>query len=159
VCVLEDQYQFILHHEVMEKQTDDQVAVPMVVETRERFPELVTCSFDKGFHSPQNQQELGEHLDVVALPRKGKLSEKNREKESSEEFLRVRKKHSAVESAINGLEVHGLDRCPDKGIEGFKRYVSLAITARNIQRIGAIIVRQEQKRQERRRKKTLKQAA
>jgi len=34
VCVLEDQYQFILHHQVMEKKTDDQVAVSMVVEAK-----------------------------------------------------------------------------------------------------------------------------
>ncbi len=31
VCVLEDQYRFILHHQVMQKETDEQVAVPMVV--------------------------------------------------------------------------------------------------------------------------------
>jgi len=45
VCVLEDQYQFILHHQVMEKKTDDQVAVSMVVEAKKRFPDLNACSF------------------------------------------------------------------------------------------------------------------
>jgi IS5 family transposase len=39
---------FILHHHIMEKETDDKVAVPMVIETRERFPGLCSCSFDKG---------------------------------------------------------------------------------------------------------------
>ena len=29
VCVVEDQHGFILHHHVMEKTTDDQVAVPV----------------------------------------------------------------------------------------------------------------------------------
>ena len=47
--------------------------------------------------------------------------------------------HSAVESAINALEVHGLDKCPDHGIDGFKRYVALSVVARNIQKIGSII--------------------
>lgn len=51
-CILEDQYQFILHHHVMEQQTDDQVALVMISETRKRFPSLNACSFDKGFHSP-----------------------------------------------------------------------------------------------------------
>ncbi|NEP15263.1 MAG: ISNCY family transposase, partial [Symploca sp. SIO2C1] len=60
VCVLEDQYQFILHHQVMEKTTDDQVAVSMISEARERFVDLATCSFDKGFHSPANQTALNE---------------------------------------------------------------------------------------------------
>ena len=38
-----------------------------------------------------------------------------------------------------------MDRCPDHGIDGFKRYVALAIVARNIQRIGAILKNREQK--------------
>jgi len=49
-----------------------------------------------------------------------------------------------VESAINGLEVHGLDVCPDHGITGFKRYVALAVVARNIHRIGAILWQKDQ---------------
>jgi hypothetical protein len=152
VCVLEDQCQFILHHMVMEKKTDDQVAVAMIDETIKRFPNLSTCSFDKGFHSPKNQKDLNEKLDVVALKRKGKLSREARTIEDSDEFRKAQYKHSAVESAINALEIHGLDMCPDHGIDGFKRYVALAIVARNIHRIGAILKQQEQKRTERRKK-------
>ena len=152
VCVLEDQYQFILHHKVMEKQTDDQVAISIVTETKNGFPDLNSCSFDKGFHSPDNQQVLSAQLAIVALPRKGKLSQQARAIEQSEDFLKARRKHPAVESAINALEVHGLDICLDHGIDGFKRYVALAVVARNIQRIGAILKQQEQKRAEKRKK-------
>jgi hypothetical protein len=153
VCVMEDHYQFILHHMVMEKKTDDQVAVPMVDETKKRFPSFSTCSFDKGFHSPSNQKELSEKLDVVSLKRKGRLSQQAKEIEKSDEFKKAQNKHSAVESAINALEVHGLDVCPDHGIDGFKRYVALAIVARNIQRIGTILRKQENDREERIREK------
>lgn len=159
VCVLEDQYQFLLHHHVMEKETDDQVATKMIRETKKRFSHLSTCSFDKGFHSPNNQQVLSDLLDTVALPRKGKLSEKAKAHESSKDFRQARKNHSAVESAINALEVHGLDRCPDKGIDGFKRYVALSIVARNLQRLGAVLIVQERKRLERQRRRQLKQVA
>lgn len=155
VCVMEDRDQFILHHMVMEKKTDDEVAVPMVDETKKRFPNFSTCSFDKGFHSPSNQKGLHEILDVVAMKRKGKLSQQARAIEQSEEFIKARYKHSAVESAINALEVHGLDMCPDHGINGFKRYVALAIVARNIHRIGAILKNCEQKIEKRRREKYL----
>jgi transposase, IS5 family len=155
VCVIEDQHQFILHHFVMEKKTDEQVAISVIDETKKRFPNLSTCSFDKGFHSPNNQRELSEKLEVVALKRKGRLSQQARAIEQSEEFLKARHKHSAVESAINALEVHGLNRCPDHGIHGFKRYVALAIAARNIHRIGTIIRNREQKIEERRRKRYL----
>jgi hypothetical protein len=149
VCILEDQYQFILHHEVMQQQTDDQVAVSMVAEAKKRFPTLSACSFDKGFHSPDNQDQLKEHLELVALPRKGKLSQAAQAEQQSEAFVKARRAHSAVESAINALEVHGLDMCPDHGISGFKRYVAFAVVARNIHRIGAILWQQEQKRAKR----------
>jgi IS5 family transposase len=139
VCILEDQYGFVLHNRVMEKETDDKVAVPMVVETKKKYPNLRSCSFDKGFYSPDNQQRLSEVLEFVILPKKGKLSESDKEVEYSEEFVTGRRQHSAVESAINGLENHGLDRCLDHGIYGFKRYVSFAVLARNIEKLGTLI--------------------
>ena len=149
VCILEDQHQFILHHRVMEKQTDEQVTLEMVVQAKKRFPNLNACSFDKGFHSPANQIALKEQLDRVVLPRKGRLSVQAQAVEQADAFVRARHAHSAVESAINALEVHGLDMCPDHGINGFKRYVALAVVARNIHRIGAILWQQEQEREKR----------
>ena len=155
VCILEDQYQFILHHKVMEKQTDDQIAIEIIKEAQKQFPDLKASSFDKGFHSPRNQEVLSELLDSVTLPRKGRLSREAFELENSEGFRKARRKHPAVESAINALEVHGLDRCPDRGLNGFKRYIALAIVSRNIQRIGAIIQQQEQKQAARKKQKYL----
>ncbi len=152
VCILEDQHQFILHHQVMQKKTDDQVAVSMVAAAQKRFPELHACSFDKGFHSPANQLELKGHLEQVVLPRKGQLSQPVRAVEQAQEFVKARRQHSAIGSAINALEVHGLDTCPDHGIHGFKRYVALAVVARNIHRIGAIAWQREQERAQRKRK-------
>ncbi|MEF8731043.1 MAG: ISNCY family transposase [Candidatus Accumulibacter meliphilus] len=149
VCVMEDQHRFILHHQVMERQTDEQVAVAMVKATKQHFANLEACSFDKGFHSPANQQELQAHLKLVVLPRKGKLSQQAQAAESAEDFVKARRQHSAVESAINALEVHGLDYCPDHGIYGFKRYVALAVVARNIHRIGAILRDGENRRAKR----------
>jgi len=139
VCILEDQYGFILNHKVMEKQTDDKVTVIMVEEAKEKFSQLNRCSFDKGFYSPTNKEELQKLLDKVVLPKKGKLSLSDKEEEHSEEFIGAKRQHSAVESAINALENHGLDRCPDHGISGFKRYVALAVLARNIQILGNIV--------------------
>lgn len=146
VCVVEDQYQFILHHQVMEKKTDEEICIPLVRETKERFPEVEQASFDKGFHSPANQNDLQQLVRMPVLFRKGKLSKQAREIEGSPEFRKARHQHSAVESAINGLEVHGLDYCPDRGIYGFKRYVSLAIVGRNLQRVGAILQGRDRKK-------------
>ena len=143
VCILEDQHQFILHHHVMTKQTDTCIAVEMVTEARKRFSSLNACSFDKGFHSPANQTELAQQLDQVTLPKKGKLSKERKAIEQADEFTKARRAHSAVESAIHALEVHGLDKCPDHGLNGFKRYVALAIVTRNIRRIGDILWQQD----------------
>jgi IS5 family transposase len=139
VCLLEDQAGFILHHQVMEKQTDDQIAVSMVEKSQARFPNLRVVSFDKGFHSPANRQALEERLELVALPKKGRHSAADSERENAPAFIEARRKHSAVESAINGLESFGLDLCPDHGISGFKRYVALAVLARNIHRLGVVV--------------------
>jgi len=139
VCVLEDRAGFILHHRVMQNETDDKIAVAMVAEAKQRFPRLTLCSFDKGFHTPQNQIDLKAELTTVVLPKKGRLSGIDKDRESAAEFVEARQQHSAVESAINALGVHGLDLCRDHGIDGFKRYVALAVVARNIQRLGAIV--------------------
>jgi hypothetical protein len=153
VCIVEDTDGYLLHHRVMEKQTDDQIAIDLITETQARYPDLRVCSFDKGFHSPTNQVELAKRLDRVVLPKKGRCNKTEQEREHSEAFITSRRKHSAVESGINALEVHGLDRCPDHGLHGFKRYVALAVVARNIQKLGAELqqkLRQQEKRKRRR---------
>jgi len=152
VCFVKDQYGFILHHYVMEKEIDQDVAVPIVKEVKNRFPDFNSCSFDKGFHTPYNQEELKKIIDNVILPRKGKLSAINKEIENSDDFKEARRKHAAVESSISALQNHGLDRCPDRGLEGFKRYVALGVLARNIQILGHTIQQREYKRLQKKKK-------
>lgn len=161
VCILEDQMGFILNHQVMQKLDDVDIAVDIVKKTKELHERLSSCSFDKGFHSPSNQKELKQLLEYHAMPKKGKRNKAEDEKENSTEFKQYRKQHSAVESAINALEVHGLDRCPDKGLVGFEKYVSLAVVARNLQKIGAETQRralvEEKKKNRRNRRRQLQE--
>lgn len=151
VCIMEDRDRFILHHQVMEKITDDHVAVSMVDETQQRFPALRAVSMDKGFHSPGNQENLKSRLECVVLPKKGRPSQADKARESEPEYIELRKQHSAVESAINALGAHGLDKCRDHGITGFKRYIAMAVVARNIQRLGCVLQQQEQEAAQRKR--------
>lgn len=151
VCVVEDTQGYLLHHQVMEQQTDNQIAIDLITQTQDRYPTLRVCSFDKGFHSPQNQIELAKMLDRVVLPKKGRCNKQEQERESSDAFKTARRTHSAVESGINALEVHGLDRCLDHGIDGFKRYVALAIVARNIQKLGADLQKKTRAQEKRKR--------
>jgi transposase, IS5 family len=159
VCIIKDQFGFILNHRVMEKEKDINIAVSFTGETKEKFPEMTGCSFDGGFYSPENKEKLKEMLNSVTLPKKGRLTLKEQEEEYSEEFIKSKRKHSAVEASISTLENHGLDRCLDMGLHGFKRYVSLAVLARNIQILGNHIQQKKLKKLERREKQKLKLAA
>lgn len=47
------------------------IAVAMVTDTKKKHAGLNSCSFDKGFYSPENQEELKLLLDQVILFRKG----------------------------------------------------------------------------------------
>lgn len=159
VCVLEDQYQFILHHQVMWTETDDKVAVSMVEQAQRRHPDLSQCSFDKGFYTPKNQLDLGEILDQVTLPKKGRLSTADKEREYSEIFGAARVQHPAIESCINNLEHRGLDRCRSHGRHGVERHVALAVVACNLHRIGLVLQRQEKAKLERAKRRKLKRLA
>lgn len=159
VCVLEDQYQFILHHQVMWQTTDDKVSVSMVAQARERYPELSQCSFDKGFYTPANQRDLSELLAHVILPKKGRLSATDKARETSDIFRTARHQHSAVESCINNLEQRGLDRCRSHGKHGFERHVALSVVATNVHRMGLLLQRTEKKTLERVERRTRKKLA
>jgi len=149
VAVVEDQYRFILNHRVLQKTEDVEAAVPLIEDTQKKYGTLHSASFDTGFHSPENQTDLKRIVKLLVLPKKGKSSVEDIERESAPDFIRLRKQHAAVESAINALECHGLDRCLDHGIGGFKRYVALAVLARNVLRLGQIVHQHEAHRKRR----------
>ena len=146
VAIVEDQFQFILGHTILWEEQDVHVAVPLIKATQERFPQLRQCSFDRGFHSPANQKKLAEMLDTCVLPKKGRLSKADRERQENPKFVAGQKSHPAVESAINGLEHRGLDLVRTHGKEGFARTVALSILATNLYRIGSILQKRVRKR-------------
>ena len=158
VSIMEDQHQFILHHRVMRQEQDPDITVDIIKGTQINFPRLQGCSFDKGYYSAVNLAEAKKLIDKVVMPKKGKLNQSEKTQESDPEFIKTRHQHSAVESAINCLEQHGLDRCPDKGKEGFDRYVACAILSRNIQRIGEIVQKKQRKQESRKKRKLSKSA-
>jgi hypothetical protein len=159
VSISSDQHGFILSHRTMEKEQDVDVAIPMITKIKEHFDNVYSASFDRGYHSPHNQQELSSLVQKLVLPKKGKISKKEKDRiRGDREYEKLRRKHSAVESNINALEHHALDRCPDRGIEHFKKYVSISVVAHNIHQIGALVQRKLQK-QNRCKERTIQIAA
>ena len=147
VAIVSDQKGFILKHRIMQNETDDKIAVQIIKDTKERFANISSCSFDKGFWSPNNRAELEKELDVVAIKKKGYSSKENYAYEHSPEFIEAKTGHSAVESNFNALQNHGLDKCPYNGIDGYKRYIGSVILGRNTQILGKLLIDKEKEKQ------------
>jgi hypothetical protein len=127
----------------MWEETDDKVAVPIIEEAKQRYPQINQCSFDKGYYSKANVIELNKHLDNVILPKKGRCNQEEKAWQESDIFGEARRQHSGVEACINNLEVRGLNRCLSYGRDGFERHVALSIVATNLHRIGLLLQRKE----------------
>ena len=124
------------------------VAVPLIKRCQKAFPDLRECSFDRGFHSPSNREELDKLLELTVLPKKGKLSTAERKREAEPAFAAARRKHSGVESAINSLEHRGLDRVGLRGADGFEPAVGLSVLASNLHRVGQLLRERKRMRRE-----------
>ena len=148
LAIVEDQYGFICHNKLMFGEQDVDIAVDLCLEIITNYS-LESISFDKGFHSKKDENGLNNTAKIEALgirctlPGKGKKSAADKERESADDFVRCRKKHAGIESKIHALQNHGLARCPDRGLDNFKRYAKLAILAMNIHRIADIILARE----------------
>src|ERR1035438_3108862 len=71
---------------------------------------LASLSFDKGFTRREDQELLSLYVPTVVMPKRGKKNAAELERESEKKFVALRQQHSAVESEINSLEHHGLNR-------------------------------------------------
>ncbi len=139
VCFLEDQYQFILYHQVLHEGVDSDMIVPFIKEAKALYSSIVSCSMDKGYHSPRNRAALDGLLKLNVLPKKGGKSQADQARESAPAFVAARRQHPGIESAINNLNHRGLDRIRTHGEEGFVRTVALGVVAANVHRLGQIV--------------------
>jgi hypothetical protein len=145
-CIASDQWHFIVDWWVADHQQDNELLLPVIDRIRQLYEKVSSCSGDKGFFS-KIDVEIMELFDIRAIiPKKGKRSLADLQRESDPKFIKAKHAHSAVESNINELEHRGLNRCPDKGVRGMHRYVGLAVIAYNLHRIGKILLEQDRQR-------------
>lgn len=156
VTVVESAEQFLLSHRIMWSEQDVEVAVEVVEQTQAQYPGLQGCSFDKGYYSPGNRRRLDAVLESNVMPKKGRLSVADKEREGTERHVEGRRRHAGVEAAIANLEKRGLDRVREHGRAGFERAIGLSVLAANVHRLGLILQRKERRRLKRER---LRQAA
>jgi transposase, IS5 family len=146
VLVLEDQLGFIVHYQVLGNGVQDKdVAVSSLKAAQSKVGDkIVSASFDRGFHTPENQRELAGVVAHPCVPVRGAKQEVRQQAEATIEFRQGRKRHAGVESAIHGLGAgNGLDRCRDRTKRGYERYVGLGILGRNLHVLGKVALRRQ----------------
>lgn len=146
VLVIEDAVGFICHYEVVANGVLDQdVLVPEMTELQQRVGgKIKRASFDRAFHTSDNQEQLAALVDYPCIPKKGQLSGRKQQEEASVEFRQARQSHPGIESAIGALQSgNGQERCRDKSKLGYERYVGLGILGRNLQVLGKLLLAQD----------------
>jgi len=143
VLVFEDTAGFIVHRDLMKRdQCDSEVAVTATKAVQRRFANRVErLSFDRGFHSPENQDELSQLVTNLCLPKPGAKQSVTQLTDADEEFLVAQQNHSGIESAIGALQSgNALERCRDRSEIGFERYMALAVLGRNLHTLGRLLI-------------------
>ena len=146
VLIIEDGAGFVCHYRVMPRgAVDSEILVGEMKQLQERLQGRIRrASFDRGFHSPENQLELAKLVSHPCLPKPGIHQSEQQERAATVEFRESRRKHPGVESAIGALQLgNGLDRCRDRTFGGYCRYVGLGILGRNLHMLGKLILARE----------------
>ena len=143
VLVYEDAAGFLTHHHLLPRDAADRdVVVEQTRIVQERLNgRIKRASFDRGFHSPENQTALAEIIAHPCLPKPGAKQSAAQQANATLQFRQARQSHPGIESAIGALQSgNGLQRCRDKSELGFERYLALGILGRNLHVLGRLVI-------------------
>lgn len=147
VLVIEDGEGFVVDYRVVDNGVLDQdLVVPVMKKLQQRFDgKIKSASFDRAFHTPENQKGLAEIVRTPCIASKGQEKGRQQQKEGTVAFRKARQHHPGVESAIGALQAgNGQKRCRDRSKRGYERYVALGILGRNLQTLGKLLLAQDQ---------------
>jgi hypothetical protein len=142
LLVATDQHGLVQDYDVPVGGVDVDQSVPVADRLLGRYGagSVASLSFDKGFTRAEDRELLSLYVPTVVMPKRGKKNAQETERETQKKFVALRRQHSAVESDINALEHHGLNRCLDVGLDGYRRYVGYGVLAFNLHVIGRRLV-------------------
>jgi IS5 family transposase len=146
LLIYEDGAGFITHAYLMPRDADDRdVVIKQTRKLQKRLGGRIRrASFDRGFHSPENQEQLREIIAHPCLPMPGSRQAAQQDEEATLDFHQARQSHSGVESAIGALQAgNGLTRCRDRTEDGFCRYLHLGVLGRNLHVLGKLLIAAE----------------
>ena len=143
-----DQQQLIQDYAVLLGAAEVDQSIPVTDRLLGRYGagSVASISFDKGFTRTADRELLSLYVPEVVMPKRGKKNAAETERESEKKFVALRQQHSAVESEINSLEHHGLNRCLDVGIKGYQRYVGYGVLSYNLHVIGRELLARQRTR-------------
>lgn len=146
VLIYEDAAGFVSHYHILPRDKSDRDVV--VTQTRKaqkrHHGKIRRASFDRGFHSPENQEKLARIVEHPCLPMPGASQAAEQEKTASVAFRAARQSHPGIESAIGALQSgNGLERCRDRTERGFARYIGLGVLGRNLHVLGKLLIARE----------------
>ena len=143
--IYEDGAGFVCHYYLPPRDAHDRdVLVEQTRLLQDRLKgRMRTISFDRGFHSPENQAALARIVEQPCLPMPGKKGQLQAEN-GTVEFRESRQRHPGIESAIGALQSgNGLARSRDRSERGFERYLGLAVLGRNLHVFGKLLIARE----------------
>lgn len=147
VLVIEDAAGFVVDYRVVEDGVLDQdLVVPVLRKLQKRFDgKIKSASFDRAFHTRQNQEDLAEIVSTPCIAAKGQEQGQQQQKEGTVAFRQARQHHPGVESVIGALQKgNGLKRSRNRRKRGYERYVALGILGRNLQTLGKLLLAKDQ---------------
>jgi len=142
LSITTDQFNLIVDHQIMTDEQDRDIVITLADRLLAIF-KIQSWSFDKGYWRKENKELLQMEVPQVIMPKLGKRNKQENEEEHSRAFKKLKNKHSTIESNINELEHRGLDRCPDRSLRNYTRYIGLGVCAYNLKKIGAEILNQQ----------------
>lgn len=156
-----DQYHLIVDHQLGDKLNDHDAITGILDRIHQKYSLIASMSTDKGFSTKANKALISAVMPdlTLVMPKKGKRNLEEEQEEKTKKFTKLNNAHNAIESNINELEHRGLDRCPDRSAVNFSKYVSLAVTAYNLHRIGRELITIEVAKEKKQRKTQLRKAA
>jgi hypothetical protein len=144
--IVTDQYHFIVLDQIIADTPDAAFTIDIAERLKKQYGNrIASLSFDKGFSSKEIIKELELIIPNTMIKQKGKPTKERKEIEGTDNFKTLNNQHNAVESNINQLTYHGLDKCYDKGKTNFDKYVSLAVLSYNLHRLGNLVKKEKQR--------------
>ena len=124
------------HYKVMEKRIEDkELLVPAIEAHKDLFGDYPdVLSTDKGFYESMKQiHSLEEIIPVVSISKKGRRTQAEVERETTDEFIDGQRFRSGSEGSISVLKrAFKLGKCFFKGFKNYAASVGFAVLCHNL---------------------------